>query len=304
MPVAPSCPRCGYDLSGVASSWQGTCPLEGVCSECGLTVRWAELLNPRLTIPEWSFEHAVYRSAAKRLGATWSRALRPGRFWAAVRLEHPVIVIRLIVYWVVCLLAAHAAVFIGTVSLRRLSPWRSFRPEPVFDLAARSLWPYRVGDPIRLLAGNLLRLDYDFIVGFPHWFLLAWFILTPLSFLLLTDTFRLVRVRYIHLVRAAVYSFAPLPPLVLLYALAVCVVLRVGIGPWYGFALDLMGLVRLTPTLTLAAAAGWLIRFWWVVPRDYLRLPHARAVSLAMLTVSALGAALIVVLLAWAKIRA
>ena len=47
-----TCPRCGHEQRGVVQSWTHECPVEGVCSECGLAFRWAELLgNERVPSP-------------------------------------------------------------------------------------------------------------------------------------------------------------------------------------------------------------------------------------------------------------
>src|SRR5688572_19491648 len=40
------CPRCGYDLGGSAATWIASCPMAGECSECGLALEWADVLNP------------------------------------------------------------------------------------------------------------------------------------------------------------------------------------------------------------------------------------------------------------------
>jgi hypothetical protein len=41
------CPRCGYDLSGTIAAWECSCPVDGVCGECGLGFRWAGLFRVR-----------------------------------------------------------------------------------------------------------------------------------------------------------------------------------------------------------------------------------------------------------------
>ena len=48
MAQTPTCPRCGYDLSGIVASWTNSCPLTGICSECGLKFRWGAVLMPLL----------------------------------------------------------------------------------------------------------------------------------------------------------------------------------------------------------------------------------------------------------------
>jgi len=50
------CPRCGYDLRGVVSSWRDTSPLIGKCSECGLSLEWSELLSRDQAEPAWCVE--------------------------------------------------------------------------------------------------------------------------------------------------------------------------------------------------------------------------------------------------------
>ncbi len=49
----PSCPRCGYDLPGTIASWTHSCPLRGVCSECGTNFDWVLVFNPKfIPIPD------------------------------------------------------------------------------------------------------------------------------------------------------------------------------------------------------------------------------------------------------------
>ncbi len=89
-PLAPLCPRCGYDQSGVAATWQGAgvCPLAGTCSECGEAFEWADLFNPRRRVLRGFFEHA---RGWRRL-LTWSQitflwTLLPWVFWRRVGSE-------------------------------------------------------------------------------------------------------------------------------------------------------------------------------------------------------------------------
>ena len=50
------CPSCGYDLAGEVATWQTSCPLESVCSECGGRVTWGLVLADAARIPTWSIE--------------------------------------------------------------------------------------------------------------------------------------------------------------------------------------------------------------------------------------------------------
>ena len=46
-----ACPRCGYDLRGALETWKRKCPINGVCTECGLKFEWGELLCERRNVP-------------------------------------------------------------------------------------------------------------------------------------------------------------------------------------------------------------------------------------------------------------
>ena len=55
----PRCPRCGYDLRGVVTTWADACPLESTCSECGLFFAWSEVIGPLAPRPGWCVEFAA-----------------------------------------------------------------------------------------------------------------------------------------------------------------------------------------------------------------------------------------------------
>ena len=46
------CPRCGYDLTGVTSTWNTSCPLQCTCTECGFEIDLSEL-NAQGNVPNW-----------------------------------------------------------------------------------------------------------------------------------------------------------------------------------------------------------------------------------------------------------
>ena len=98
-PARVRCPRCGYDLRGLVATWEDCCPLEGVCSECGLTLRWAEVLVPEKLAPRWCVEFArSRRDLPGACMATFVRSYRPWRFWTSIRMAYPVRGKRLAVY--------------------------------------------------------------------------------------------------------------------------------------------------------------------------------------------------------------
>lgn len=84
----PSCPRCGYDLSGIVDSWQASCPVEGICSECGHEFDWKDAYDNLYRLRRWFFEVCPsYRF--DRVCVTWVRALWPPCFWKAVGKTQP-----------------------------------------------------------------------------------------------------------------------------------------------------------------------------------------------------------------------
>ncbi len=81
----PRCPRCGYDQSGVAASWSASCPMEGICSECGLRFPWVDAMRPDLHRVRGLYEHARTGRERRRwvLTTLWLVA-RPWAFWSRV----------------------------------------------------------------------------------------------------------------------------------------------------------------------------------------------------------------------------
>src|SRR5690348_12296334 len=93
------CPRCGYDQRGVVATWTETCPFEGTCSECGLTLNWSEVLNPQRHEPQWCVEFVsprtrVPQTCVKTLLYSWW----PWKFWSAVKMSHSIRAGRLALY--------------------------------------------------------------------------------------------------------------------------------------------------------------------------------------------------------------
>ena len=104
----PACPHCGYDLSGAAAAWADSCPLDGLCSECGGPFAWRDVLSRRHRVLAWLFEarRGLAPIAAWR---TWVRALDPRLFWSAVRPEHAVRPWRLVLWLLELLVGAYVA---------------------------------------------------------------------------------------------------------------------------------------------------------------------------------------------------
>lgn len=93
------CPRCGYDQRGVVATWKDSCPLEGVCSECGLQYRWAEILRPEKFEPRWCVEFVPRsRGFPAACVKTFLRSFWPWGFWRRIRMSHEIRPRRLAIY--------------------------------------------------------------------------------------------------------------------------------------------------------------------------------------------------------------
>jgi hypothetical protein len=123
-----SCPRCGYDQSGVVSAWERSeppcCPLRGTCSECGFEFEWREVFSEHRIRLRWLYEH---RRGPAPIAAwkTWARALHPARFWAGVgmRRVHPW---RLLAWLAVLLLT----IYLATGGLHTVVAWWTYHKHP------------------------------------------------------------------------------------------------------------------------------------------------------------------------------
>ncbi len=120
--ITPECPRCGYDLRGTTESWQDTCPLQGTCTECGLTIHWAEVLVPAKFEPPWCVE---FVQPLRRFGwasvRTAARSGRPFRYWGTLKMSMPLHPRRLAAYVAILLLPVLAGgVVVQTVAAVRM----------------------------------------------------------------------------------------------------------------------------------------------------------------------------------------
>lgn len=87
---AAPCPRCGYDLRGLAEAWTTRCPLKGVCTECGYDLEWADVLNENYRPPRWCIEYAQSRwDIARRVVMTPGMMLWPPAFWRGLKMSNP-----------------------------------------------------------------------------------------------------------------------------------------------------------------------------------------------------------------------
>lgn len=83
------CPRCGYELRGIIESWSESCPMEGICAECGLEFEWGELLCERRAVPRWCVEYARgWGVCGAMMKTSFILLLRPRKFWRDLKMTH------------------------------------------------------------------------------------------------------------------------------------------------------------------------------------------------------------------------
>ncbi|MCC6229518.1 MAG: hypothetical protein IT432_09855 [Phycisphaerales bacterium] len=302
---SPHCPRCGYDLSGHASAWRDSCPTAGTCSECGHSFHWGELFFPLRHAPSWSFEHSTRPTVA--LVLSWWRSLRPRSFWSRLQMHHPIVPARLWVALAATLLLMHLATGVGMAWLEHTAG----------DIAVQtnSDW-LRVRDVLSVFINPYARVVANqFPPVYSAWVYIGVLtaLLCPSGFVMLRQTFTTLGLRRDHVLRAAAYSLAPLPLLLLVFSLARAI-------SAYGSAWALGMTLRTTPSgppdgltrfcnslddaanwigtyqwLAMPLALAWSGSFWWCFARHYLKLPDATRAT-ALLVLVAFLAALAVVM--------
>jgi hypothetical protein len=297
-PAIPMCPRCGYDQAGAIAWWERSdppaCPLNGVCSECGLGFAWRDVLNPRFG-EDGLFYETANRRLAHAFVVTMARPLRPRRFWSWVRMEHQVEPVRL----VLAAAAAAAAVCLGTRGLLWSCGWLVDNT----DGWLLTRWQGMHGWSDRRALESFL--DWPpYRARFRRWALQPWLgvafiavLAMPFAFVFLPETLRRARVRPRHLLRIWMYGFVSLPLafgapafLATLAALATYADVKFhGAGFWLeGLG---VGIVRRQWVLGLGCIGVWMMVWWTAAAGRYLRLPRPAVVAGAMTVLAMLLAA-------------
>lgn len=277
----PECPRCGYDLRGGVAAWRDSCPLDGVCPECGLRYEWRDVFKPERLSPRWSFEHGRDR-LVWRWVSTVARTLRPGTFWKRMRVESPVRVGRLVVMALAVVAVAHVliAVMWGTIGYAQSRVgWRAGWlgiVEPWDSTLSLAINPYRsasAGAPEPLSIMMMIVAGWGCGAGLP--------------FLCLGPSLRLARVRRAHVLRAWA-CFVPTVAALVLCSGAFWTlhahVLAAGWGGWWMWRAQAWLVVMALPV------AAWFWWWWRCFVSQYLRLSRPGLTSGLMLTVSGLCA--------------
>ncbi|MBC7772848.1 MAG: hypothetical protein H7210_10165 [Pyrinomonadaceae bacterium] len=242
-PYSHTCPRCGYDQSGIIAAWQTSCPLSGTCSECGLEFEWADLLHAHTKLNLKFVEHSPSGTLGVRLFVSAWRTLLwtllPEIFWRRVKLHHPIRPLRWVVWLLLTLVFSHlattglfvvvylhrfgsvAASWGGVVYLpnglraRPPSTWSWTDVQLVF--LGRIARPFVEIDAFRQAATGESSFStfgswrFFWLVGEWPTFAGYGFGVTaafPILLALLPDTRRIAKVRIAHIARAFVYSLA------------------------------------------------------------------------------------------------
>ncbi len=275
----PTCPRCGYDLRVSTQLWpEGSCPVHGMCNECGLEFEWGEVLNPA-RIPVWLPEHHP-RSIRSLLKAI-PRTLVP---WSAMRsllLSLPVRPAAALLAPLVMLVAVYALGILA-VLLVNVLPGRSgvqyWTPSP--SLADALWWPWRCN----VMAGSTYT--YRRIASVVGLVVLVHALLMPASFLTLRVTLKRITIQRSHFIRLAALSMIPVLAIALftmgarvtLDALEVAGLYAPGYRmqrflEWEAVPWLYDSPLRAWPTRYFLVYAVWSLVYWWSACRWYLRLP-------------------------------
>jgi hypothetical protein len=299
VPAEVVCPLCGYDQSGAIAAWRNgnESPLRGRCSECGLDWHWGDLLHPAKQLPNW-FAENPRRWAVPVLISTWRRALRPRRFWETVLVTMPVHCGRLVMF-------AAAALFAAYVVAGALGAWNAYQFGVVgwrmmMGGVTRSAWAdivYAAVLPIERVHFDGHAITQVMLVG------LVWWLLMPLPFLVLRDSFSRIRVRRVHLLWVWAYSLSSLPLPLFVFVLSRSAARWVQhhiLSSWTfasagsRAAWEASQMVLVSDWVFVVAVAAWLAVFWSRAIRLYLHLPNPRAVVGMMMLASFLAATAVV----------
>ena len=296
------CPLCDYDLRGLA---------EERCPECGYRFVWADISDPTRRLHRYLFEHHPERnvwSFVRTLGG----GLRPRRFWTSLHPAQPSRPVRLLLYWLagLALLAAvvaghYALWFVQSASraqAQRAVVVQSWGPEErhqlnrEFGTFENFLDTFHPLPPSREFYRKAWEEEGQFTYHFAaFWLVWPWAVVLVLV-LLFRFSMRRARVRRVHVLRCALYSFDAVVWLAVVGAAA----LGLRALDWYGVAPPV--LMRLVPAAPFDTSDPIAYRpdvftdtlFWGgllvvalttyrltMAVRHYLRFDHAAATVLS-----------------------
>lgn len=302
----PSCPRCGYDLSGAAAAWNhaesASCPMRGTCSECGLEFAWGDVFNPTLGPSRHYFENAERLGLANAM-RTWLWTLWPPLFWSRVGMRATRSPWRMLL-WLGLVLVLQQAVFAATVLVVHVFAGRIVAPLPLgssVSTARRIQW-LEIDLLSPIVCNNVdwtspwsgqSTLVYRALPGWRAWEGVVIpscvaLLVVPVMFGALPDSRRAGRLRKVHLLRATVFSLSWLATLGALRPLDVFAGwlihgLRVGHNANstvpHGIVFAYLAKHQ------IAFASGvlcWVLFWWWSGIRFGFKLRHGTLVWIAL----------------------
>lgn len=283
----PCCPRCGYDQRGLITTWTDTCPVIGLCSECGYTFAWSDVMRPdRQRLPGF-FEHTKgFWPTLRGAWRTLAWVIVPPVFWLKVKMHHEVC-IRRALFWPVC---AFSMMWFLIGTLRFLAYFTEGRHQvmPLRTVVIESLqsfvfpvlyvepttwtWVAGIATRVNKISVKFLVLDWS-----PAYLgVIGQGLLFPLLLLALPATRRQATIRKCHVLRAAIYGQGWLVlPLTLLLVSAFIGIITVDWDTalcWDGPVLDVLTAYRALFTLVLV---GWIALWWWCALQFGFQMKHA-----------------------------
>ncbi len=298
------CPLCDYDLRGLR---------EPRCPECDGRFEWSEVVDPHRQEHPYLFEHHPERNWWSLRRTAWG-ACRPRAFWTSLHPAQKGRRGRLLLYWLIgaTLLMVTPLGFLATLAHLKVRLTDHARAEIVTKITTRrdaairaaqgrpdqemridqaeqeyDSWLVEVNrsyprtNTLKMLArayaAGWLFNGYTLIFGSAVLLPLAWAWLTYLVMRIFRWTMRRRRLKRLHLLRCAIYSFDPIP-LAVFYLVAAPIAAALPIEHltrgWVFAPPALLHQLCLFPLL------AWLILSWLrfgTAVRYYLQFDHPRA---------------------------
>ncbi len=311
-PAAPPlCPRCGYDQSGVVGAWRELCPLRGTCSECGHVFDFARVINAEQHKLSWLYEHTPRGLGIRRAWYTWQRMVLPWRFWRehdGLRLDSPFVGWRLGL-WLPSLIAS---LWILGSTTELASTLIDLLVDPAGRTQLASMNAYRwllvvlqsyvspAGRIVYNNTGSIAAFNFQIFMPYPAQAWLACCLLMPVLLLTLSASRAMVKIRAIHVFRAAIYGAGVTLALPIFALILSFIYSTAAFQQWYwSWSTSGVNVGYLQQSVERVFAVGggllgiaWFAAWWWIVLIRVFALPNGRFVW-AMLMVACLLAALI-----------
>ncbi len=271
----------------MVETWTRSCPVTGRCSECGLEIRWALVLDPELAqAPQYVESRRGLR--LKDVRTTALRALLPWRFWRWVPIEQPIIVPRLARGVVLASGAWHVLVVVvviaGNVAAAGLARM-TYGFVDWYGNALAALWP---GHSVRYMHTSELWGYFALLASLPA--------LVPCLYLLVPTTLARARIRLVHLARIGVGSYFG-------YPLVVGAYLALESARWFADELHAweteLALRQASIFVPIGLVVVWNALWWGCAGSRYLRIRRPWTFALGRagtpLRASVTGTALVLV---------